>query len=299
MARSDIVPFTRWDAFWLHILVWLIILYMIGALVALFWPAMRQFWKTLIVYTTSLGPGVPLPGGTSRYTRAAKIARVYYMTLYGGRYLPLAVRRVLQLAVLLLGALVLRFVVVEYLNRYARSSSPYYMGWMLGLFILVEAGLWWRDRQLALKTGKNTLAEQRLRVVRRLFKTPDGPSRFRARVERTCGAESEPPAPALAPFWPESRIRVSFGAVITSLVGGVLVEGLLIRAIPDNHAWDSLNGYASVFVGASMSVLLVQVTVVYCLLVLGAFSSWPAIYLGRRYFPLQVLLWDLRDPDQS
>ncbi len=295
----DAVPFTPWDAFWLHLLVWATVLYVIGAVISLLWPAMGGFKETLVAYITSLRPAVLLPSGSPRCARVTKIARVYYMTLYGGRYLPPAARWVLRIAALLLPVLVLRFVVVEYLNKYGHQSFSYYTDLMLGLFVLLEAGLWWRDRQLALRTGSGTLEEQRLHVAQRLFKSPEALSKFRARVERSCGALPTPPAPVLAPFWPENRVRVSFGLIARSIVGGLLLVWVLRVITPGNLAWTNLNGYATAFVGTVVAVLLVQVVLVYSLLVLGAFSSWPGAYLGRRYFPLQVLLWDLRDPDQS
>ncbi|MDA8119377.1 MAG: hypothetical protein M0Z85_04855 [Gammaproteobacteria bacterium] len=108
-----------------------------------------------------------------------------------------------------------------------------------------------------------------------------------------------PPAPALAPFWPENRVRVSFGLIARSIIGGLLLVWILRAVTAGNPAWNNLSGYVSAFIGATETVLLVQVVFVYSLLVLGALSSWPGAYLGRRYFPLQVLLWDLRDPDQN
>ena len=297
--HSGAVPFTPWDAFWLHLLVWATILYVIGAIISLLWPTIGRFKETLVDYTTSLRPTVLLPSGSPRCARVTKIARVYYMTLYGGRYLPPAVRWVLRIVALLLPVLVLRFVVVEYLNKYGHQSFSYYTDLMLGLFVFLEAGLWWRDWQLARRTGSGTLGEQRLYVAKRLFKSPEALSRFRARVERSCGASPAPPAPVLAPFWPENRVRVSFGLVARSIVGGLLLVSVLRAVTPGAPAWNSLSGYVSAFIGASVAALLVQAVAVYSLLVLGALSSWPGTYPGRRYFPLQVLLWDLRDPDQS
>lgn len=299
MAHSGAVPFTPWDACWLHLLVWAIILYAMGALINLLRPVLVGFRETLVAYLLSLRPGGAFPGGASRCARVTKIARVYYMTLYGGRYLPPAVRCVLQGAALLLLVLVLRFVVVAYLNTYGHGHSSYWVDPMFSLFASLEAGLWWKDRQLTLKTRSSTLAEQRLDITKRLFKTSEGLSKFRARVARSCGLPPEPPAAALAPFWPENRIRVSFGLIARSLIVSGFLVGVLRVTTPGNSAWTSLNGYTSAFIGTALAALLVQLTFVYCLLVLGVFSSWPGTYRGRRYFPLQVLLWDLRDPDQT
>lgn len=224
--------------------------------------------------------------GTDGYERVNRVAREYYMAVYGGAVLPRWARWLRFCAALIGFFLATIFCLQVGMRAHHALRAPKAASWAESAAAMYAGAAFSLWLQLVLsyrRTGQKTRRQLRRFWAQRLTAPFGGPGPFLDTVKRMGGGRiPEMSAWVLAPYWPDTTVSLGIVALLASVVPGLTL-------FP--HA--AASGHGKVVFGVALiGFALAAYTT---LLVLAMTPEWEAVQRRDRYFPLHALCKDLTD----
>jgi hypothetical protein len=222
-----------------------------------------------------------------------RVAREYYMAVYGGETLPVALRR-LRLSLAFLATALTIFITYSATAHILTPDVDVSWNWSGYDGILLDFSLYtviilifmlqWYTATIV--SGKRTMRERKIFWATRLLMPLGGPNEFMTEV-RAEYHDLPIPSPFVAPFWLINNIRLTM-----FFIAAIALYGLVHTAY-DQTFWKHLGASFSMIILISISILSIFSSILLLLLTVGATPTWRATHLEKQFFPLSVLCADL------